>query len=151
VATKKQREQAEALDNIRDALAACGPGGGSASATLLIHDDGGRPTNTGRSHRLTVQLIRSEWRPDPGGKEQRLRPVCAEWLTRNVATACGYRYSDAHEAIVMGGYGYSRSTEIAQHLSRLAGHALYVQAIGATFAAPDGWVDNAPKKATAAE
>jgi hypothetical protein len=131
--TKKEREKAEALERIREALAACGPSG---TATLLIHDDGGRPSSTGRSHRLTVQVIRLR---SPGRGEP--RPHIDEWLTFSVAKACGYTFSQAHEAIVMGGYGYSRSHQIAAHLSRLAGHALYVQTTGATFAAPNGWVE----------
>ncbi len=143
MATKRQREQAEALDNIREALDACGPSG---TATLLIHDDGGRPSGSGRTHRLTVQVIRLA---HSSGAENNgePRPVVAEWLTYNVAIACGYTFSKAHDAISMGGYGYSRSHQIATHLSHLAGHALHVQTTGATFAAPNGWVDDSRKAA----
>jgi hypothetical protein len=146
--TKKQREQAEAFERIREALDACGPSG---TATLLIHDDGGRPSGSGRTHRLTVQVIRNRVSGHSGGyaePSERLkycRPVIAEWLTYNVAIACGYTFSKAHDAISMGGYGYSRSNQIATHLSRLAGHALHVQTTGATFAAPNGWVDDSRK------
>ncbi len=133
--TKKQREQAEAFERIKEALAACGPDG---TATLLIHDDGGRSSSTGRTHRLTVQVIRTMLGPQP-------RPHVVDWLTFNVAKACGYTFSERHDAISMGGYGYSRPHQIATHLSRLAGHALHVQTTGATFAAPNGWVDDSKK------
>ncbi len=149
MSTKKEREKAEALESIRDALTACGPSG---TATLLIHDDGGRPSSTGRTHRLTVQVIRlrSPGRDTESNGEP--RPHIDEWLTFNVAKACGYSFSERHETITMGGYGYSRSHQIATHLSRLAGHALHVQTTGATFAAPNGWVDGSrPAKKASGE
>ncbi len=136
--SKKQREteRAEALDNIRDALKACGPDGDS---TLLIVDDGGRPSSSGRTHRLQVHVIEPTHTVGrPVGCRSVTRPRTTFFLSINAARVLGYRLAK-DESILMGGYGYSRSLEIAQGLARACGHALHVDSLGDSFGAR-GWV-----------
>lgn len=135
--TKKERERQEALELIRDALTACGPDG---VATLLIIDDGGRPSSTGRTHRLEVHLIEptTDTTRDISGVN-RLRSRTTLYLTINAARALGYRLNK-DDQIVMGGYGYSRSLEIATGLARLAGHPLYCDTLGGGIGSTRGWI-----------
>ncbi len=139
--SKKQREaeRAEALENIRDALQACGPDG---DATLLIIDDGGRPSNSGRTHKLELHVIRSVQVSLPRGVKATPmndeRPTIREYLTINVARLLGVRLAK-DDRILMGGYGYSRSLELATALARKAGHPIHVETIGGSFGAR-GWI-----------
>lgn len=143
--TKKERERKEALDNIRDALKACGPDG---AATLLITDVGGRPSSTGRTHYLEIHVLSNEHVGEGYGPDgMRFRPRTTLYLTINAARALGYRLNRQGQ-IIMGGYGYSRSREIATGLARLAGHPLYCDTLGGGIGATWGWVG---QKAQAAE
>lgn len=132
--TKKQREQAEAFDNIRDALRSCGPDGNS---TLLFIDDGGRPSSTGRTHYIEIHVLSNS--DTYAGKAQTDRPHVTYYLTINAAKALGYRLNKADQ-IIMGGYGYSRTQHLANHLAALAGHALYCDTIGGGMGSTRGWV-----------
>lgn len=138
--TKKQREQAEAFDNIRDALAKCGPMG---SATLLFIDDGGRPSSSGRTHYIEIHVLenQADGRPTDTLRElcDSLRPRTTYYLTINAAHALGYRLNKADQ-IIMGGYGYSRTLQLASHLAARAGHALYCDTIGGGMGSTRGWV-----------
>lgn len=139
MSTAKQRDQAEALERLRDALTAAGPDGG---ATILIIDDGGKPSSSGRTHRLELHLIQNDFvRPAPGDDRprERERPATTLYLTINVARALGYRL-DSCDRILMGGYGYSRSHQIAEHLASLAGHPLYFDSIGGGIGNTRGWI-----------
>lgn len=130
--TKKQREQSEAFDNIRDALRSCGPDGNS---TLLFIDDGGRPSNTGRTHYIEIHVLCNA---DDGRQAGYVRPRTTYYLTINSARALGYRLNKADQ-IIMGGYGYSRTLELATALAKRAGHALYCDTIGGGMGSTRGW------------
>ncbi len=130
--TKSQKEKIEATENMREALAACGPGGKS---TLLITVEESRPSSSGRTEYLSVRVM---------GTDDAGRPSCTYWLTMLVSRACGLRFNKPREAISMGGYGYSRPAEIAGRLAKLCGHPLYVQTLNA-FAGPNGWYPKRPE------
>jgi hypothetical protein len=152
VSTKKQREQAKALENIRDALAEAGPLGGG---TLLIIDDGGRPSSSGRTHCLEIHLLENKpaRRYEPScrieGNVDEYRPQTTLYLTINVATLLGYRLNKSDQ-IIMGGYGYSRPHHIAEALAWAAGHPLYFDSLGAGIGNVRGWIGKA-REASAAE
>ncbi len=133
---KRERDKLEALDNMREALEACGPNG---TATLLIIDDGGKPSSSGRTHKLEIHVMRLNTVRLPNESMVTPRPAIQEYLTINAARACGYRLS-SDDRIIMGGYGYSRPQEIAQHLAHLVGHALHVETLGAGMGNVRGWV-----------
>jgi hypothetical protein len=111
---------------VRESLALCGPDG---SQTLQLLDDGGRPSSSGRTHRIQVRVL--------GTIEG--RPVTLWHITHNVAEALGMRMTRDQESILMGGYGYSRTLELAMRLSELCGHELHCESPG-SFAGANGWV-----------
>jgi hypothetical protein len=128
MSTKKQREEAEALENLRDALTAAGPEGG---ATLLIINASSKSSSTGRNHYLEIKLLQNvEERRHYSDKSPRKdRPEATLDLTYRVAKLLGYRLTKDGQ-IIMGGYGYSRSQKLTDHLAHKAGHPIYVQTIG---------------------
>lgn len=114
--TKAEREDYAA--RLREHLRAAGPDG---KATLHIQWASGGPTSSGRTDRYEVRL----WESGDNG-----RPWPTLWLTRMVAYALGYRYNDRHESVVLTGYGYSKSHQIASDLARLCGHPIHCVAPG---------------------
>lgn len=133
--TKKERARAEALENIREALKSCGPDG---SSTLLIIDDGGRPSPTGRTHYLEIHVLSCQHAGGTNG-EWECRPRTTYYLTINAANLLGYRLNKADQ-IVMGGYGYSRSLHLASNLAHAAGHPIYCDTIGGGLGGARGWI-----------
>jgi hypothetical protein len=138
MSTKKQREQAEVLENLRDALTAAGPEGG---ATLLIINASSKSSSTGRNHYLEIKLLENKHAENfaSQGDGFRFRPRATLDLTYNVAKLLGYRLTKDGQ-IIMGGYGYSRSQQLTDHLAHKAGHPLYVQTIGEGMGDTNGWI-----------
>ena len=125
-ARKNTAAREEALTTLRRALADCGPNGGS---TLEIRYVGGGGTPTGRSDYYELRT----WSVVDG------RPQSRFWLTRIAATALGLRFNKAREALLMTGCGYSKSGELADCLTHLAGHPVFCVSPG-SFAGPSGFV-----------
>lgn len=130
MARTTESEKKECRERLVSLLKDCGPDG---SSTLLISEDW---KGSGAPH-VDVQILKAS--DENGG-----RPTLGSWLAFNVAKAFGYRFSRKTDCLVMGGHGYSRSTEVVSGLSALCGHPLFVQTTGATFG-PNGWFPRAPK------
>jgi len=126
MARKNAAERDEALTSLRVALAKCGPDGGSS---LEIRYVGGGSSPTGRSDYYELRV----WSVIEG------RPQSRVWLTRMAAVALGLRFNKAREALLMTGCGYSKSSELADDLARVAGHPIFCVAPGA-FGGPSGLV-----------
>jgi hypothetical protein len=125
--TKAERD--ESIANLKEWLVKAGPGG---SATVHIQWVSGGPTSSGRTDRYEVRLWEHAGTNYAAAGETVLttRPQPTMWLTFHVARALGYRFNARHEAVVLTGYGYSKSHEIACSLARLVGHPIFVQAPG---------------------
>jgi len=132
---RSRAERAEAREALLAPLRDCGPEG---NATLEILCSSSEASSTGRTERIEIRVLRAT--DEDGG-----RPRHAEWLTRNVARALGWRYSERHEALLMGGYGYCRATQVAEALARLVGHALFCDSVN-FFGGPRGWHPAVPEK-----
>lgn len=95
--------------------------------------------------KASILFIVSDWRSNNSGLSCRIDVRLLEgsrvtmWLTLNVADATGTRFNRKSETISMGGYGYSRSTHLAQDLARVIGKPIHCQTIGECFGA-NGWV-----------
>ncbi len=123
-------ERTEAIERLKGWLKDCGPDG---SASLMISEN----WHGSSTPQVDVRILRA--RDDNGG-----RPTLEEWLTFNVSKALGYRFSERNECILMGGCGYSRTTELAMALTKACGHPLFLTTQGAAFA-PNGWFPKAPE------
>lgn len=131
-------DKAEALESLKREVACCGPDG---NATLLIIDDGGKPSGSGRTHKLQLRVMQPSMTSAPEGRLPNAsdRPQLVSWLNLIVARALGYRVTK-DDSITMGGYGYSRPQDIAAHIASAVGHAVFVQSEGAGMGDIRGWV-----------
>lgn len=125
--SKKEERKAEAQAALRSWIKAATQKDrkGEPKASLLFIVSDWRPNNSGLSCKIDVRLIE-------GSK-------VTMFLTYNVADATGTRFNRKTETISMGGYGYSRSTHLAQALAYMMGKPIHCQTIGECFGA-NGWV-----------
>ena len=102
----KEREQQEAIEELRKLLKP-----GDKLTTVLRHR-----SSSGMSRAIDVYLFQNS---NGDG-------VTKFWLSRLVAKACGYTFSDKYDALIAGGCGMDMGFSVVYDLSRTLFHDNFV-------------------------
>lgn len=93
--------------------------GQKGKGTIVIRYLEGRGTPSGRSDYFDIRLFETV-----NG-----RPREIAWITRLIYLNTSWRWNEKRKALMLSGYGYCKSQEIAEVLVRIAGHAIYFQSL----------------------